>query len=185
MRVGQGAPQRGTEGEAVNAAIDAKSAAAPADKLRLVVIASAAGTVFEWYDFFVYGALATVIAGHFFANLPDAQAFVFTLLTFAAGFVVRPLGALVFGQIGDSQGRKGAFLITIAMMGLATFAIGLLPDYAAIGVWAPALLIFCRVLQGFALGGEYGGRPFTWRSTPRPASAACKRAGFRVPPPSA
>lgn len=130
---------------------------APASKMRQVVIASAAGTVFEWYDFFVYGALASVMSAHFFANLPDAQAFVFTLLTFAVGFVVRPLGALVFGKIGDSTGRKGAFLITITIMGLSTFGIGLLPTAATIGVWAPVLLVAMRVLQGFALGGEYGG----------------------------
>jgi predicted MFS family arabinose efflux permease len=126
-------------------------------KMRQVVAASAAGTVFEWYDFFVYGALASVIAPIFFAGLPDAQAFVFTLLTFAVGFVVRPLGALVFGKVGDSTGRKGAFLITITIMGLATFAIGLLPTAESIGIWAPILLVTCRVLQGFALGGEYGG----------------------------
>ncbi len=126
-------------------------------KLARVVAASAAGTVFEWYDFFVYGALASIMAPHFFADLPDAQAFVFTLLTFAVGFIVRPVGALVFGKIGDSTGRKGAFLITITLMGLATFAIGLLPTAATIGVWAPILLVSCRVLQGFALGGEYGG----------------------------
>jgi MFS family permease len=126
-------------------------------KLRQVVAASAAGTVFEWYDFFVYGALASVMSAHFFAGLPDAQAFVFTLLTFAVGFIVRPLGALVFGKIGDSTGRKGAFLITITIMGLATFAIGLLPTAEQIGVWAPILLVTMRVLQGFALGGEYGG----------------------------
>jgi Sugar (and other) transporter len=126
-------------------------------KMRQVVAASAAGTVFEWYDFFVYGALASVISPIFFAGLPDAQAFVFTLLTFAVGFVVRPLGALVFGKIGDSAGRKGAFLITITIMGIATFAIGLLPTAEQVGVWAPILLVTCRVLQGFALGGEYGG----------------------------
>lgn len=126
-------------------------------KLRQVVAASAAGTVFEWYDFFVYGALASVMAPLFFAGLPDAQAFVFTLLTFAVGFIVRPLGALVFGKIGDSVGRKRAFLITITIMGLATFAIGLLPTAQQIGVWAPVLLVAMRVLQGFALGGEYGG----------------------------
>jgi predicted MFS family arabinose efflux permease len=126
-------------------------------KMRQVVAASAAGTVFEWYDFFVYGALASVISPIFFAGLPDAQAFVFTLLTFAVGFIVRPIGALVFGKIGDSTGRKGAFLITITIMGLATFAIGLLPTAAQVGVWAPVLLVSCRVLQGFALGGEYGG----------------------------
>lgn len=127
------------------------------EKMRQVVAASAAGTVFEWYDFFVYGALASVISPIFFAGLPDAQAFVFTLLTFAVGFVVRPLGALVFGKIGDSTGRKGAFLITITIMGVATFAIGLLPTAESIGIWAPILLVTCRVLQGFALGGEYGG----------------------------
>jgi MFS family permease len=126
-------------------------------KMRLVVAASAAGTVFEWYDFFVYGALASVIAPLFFAGLPDAQAFVFTLLTFAVGFVVRPLGALVFGKMGDSIGRKATFLVTITLMGLATFAIGLLPTAQEIGVWAPVALVACRVIQGFALGGEYGG----------------------------
>ena len=126
-------------------------------KLRQVVAASAAGTVFEWYDFFVYGALASVMAPLFFAGLPDAQAFVFTLLTFAVGFIVRPIGALVFGKIGDSTGRKGAFLITITIMGVATFAIGILPTAEQIGIWAPILLVAMRVLQGFALGGEYGG----------------------------
>ncbi|MCX7356634.1 MAG: MFS transporter [Alphaproteobacteria bacterium] len=126
-------------------------------KMRQVVLASAAGTVFEWYDFFVYGALASVISPIFFKGLPDAQAFVFTLLTFAVGFVVRPLGALVFGKIGDSAGRKGAFLITITIMGVATFAVGLLPTAEQVGIWAPILLVTCRVLQGFALGGEYGG----------------------------
>jgi MFS family permease len=126
-------------------------------KMRQVVAASAAGTVFEWYDFFVYAVIADVIRANFFTGLPDAQAFVFTLLTFAVGFIVRPIGALVFGKIGDSTGRKGAFLITITMMGLATFAIGVLPTAEDIGVWAPILLVTCRVLQGFALGGEYGG----------------------------
>jgi len=126
-------------------------------KLRQVVAASAAGTVFEWYDFFVYGALASVMAPLFFAGLPDAQAFVFTLLTFAVGFIVRPIGALVFGKIGDSTGRKGAFLTTILIMGFSTFAIGLLPTAETIGIWAPVLLVTLRVLQGFALGGEYGG----------------------------
>ena len=133
--------------------------AEPADQstIRRVITASAVGTLFEWYDFFVYGALASVINVHFAAGLPDTQAFVFILLTFALGFLTRPLGALVFGKIGDSTGRKGAFLITITLMGLATFAIGLLPTAAQIGIWAPVLLITCRVLQGFALGGEYGG----------------------------
>ncbi|MGE0830073.1 MAG: MFS transporter [Hyphomonadaceae bacterium] len=126
-------------------------------KMRQVIAASTAGTVFEWYDFFVYATLASVINQHFAAGLPDAQAFIFILLTFAVGFIVRPLGALVFGKIGDSTGRKGAFLITIVLMGGATFAIGLLPTSAEIGIWAPILLVVCRILQGFALGGEYGG----------------------------
>lgn len=126
-------------------------------KLRQVVLASSAGTIFEWYDFFVYGAVATIMTPLFVRGLPDAQAFVFILLTFALGFITRPFGALVFGKIGDSTGRKGAFLITITLMGLATFAIGLLPTADTIGIWAPILLITCRVLQGFALGGEYGG----------------------------
>jgi predicted MFS family arabinose efflux permease len=126
-------------------------------KMRQVVAASSAGTVFEWYDFFVYAVIADVIRANFFTGLPDAQAFVFTLLTFAVGFIFRPVGALVFGKIGDSTGRKGAFLITITIMGLSTFAIGLLPTAAEIGVWAPILLVSLRVLQGFALGGEYGG----------------------------
>ncbi|MBX3428114.1 MAG: MFS transporter [Hyphomonadaceae bacterium] len=126
-------------------------------KMRQVVAASAAGTVFEWYDFFVYGAVASVMTPQFVTGLPDAQAFIFILLTFAIGFIVRPLGALVFGKIGDSTGRKGAFLITITIMGMATFAIGVLPTAAQIGGWAAVLLLTMRVLQGFALGGEYGG----------------------------
>jgi MFS family permease len=129
----------------------------PPQKLRLVVAASAAGTIFEWYDFFIYGALASIMARHFFAGLPDAQALIFSLLTFSVGLVVRPIGALVFGKIGDSEGRKGAFLITIVIMGAATVAIGLLPTAQQIGPMAAALLVGCRVLQGFALGGEYGG----------------------------
>lgn len=129
----------------------------PPQKLRLVVAASAAGTIFEWYDFFIYGALASIMAKHFFAGLPDAQALIFSLLTFSVGLVVRPIGALVFGKVGDSQGRKGAFLVTIVIMGVATVAIGLLPTAAQIGPMAATLLIGCRILQGFALGGEYGG----------------------------
>ncbi|MBY0421564.1 MAG: MFS transporter [Parvularculaceae bacterium] len=127
------------------------------ERMRTVVAASAAGTIFEWYDFFIYGALATIMAKHFFANLPDAQALIFSLLTFSVGFIVRPVGALVFGKIGDSRGRKGAFLATIVIMGAATVGIGLLPTYEQIGPMAAALLVVCRVAQGFALGGEYGG----------------------------
>ncbi len=125
--------------------------------LRTVVTASAAGTAFEWYDFFVFGALATVIARHFFADAGETVAYIMALLTFGLGFVVRPLGALVFGWFGDRTGRKTTFLVTITLMGVATVAIGLLPDYGQIGVAAPILLLIMRMLQGFALGGEYGG----------------------------
>jgi MFS family permease len=125
--------------------------------MGLVVAASAAGTVFEWYDFFIFGSLAAIIAKHFFTGVSDAQAYLFALLTFAAGFAARPFGALVFGRIGDVVGRKRAFLVTITMMGLATFAVAFLPDHAAIGAAAPLALVLIRVLQGFAIGGEYGG----------------------------
>ena len=125
--------------------------------LRTVVVASAAGTAFEWYDFFVFGSLATVIARHFFADAGETVAYILALLTFGLGFIVRPLGALVFGWFGDRTGRKTTFLVTITLMGVATVAIGLLPDYGQIGLAAPILLLIMRVLQGFALGGEYGG----------------------------
>src|SRR5262245_51965949 len=126
-------------------------------RMGLVLTASAAGTVFEWYDFFVFGSLTAIIAKHFYAGAGDTQSYILTLMTFAAGFLVRPFGALVFGHIGDRTGRKRAFLVTITIMGLATFTMGLLPGYAAIGVLAPATLVAMRVLQGFAVGGEYGG----------------------------
>ncbi|MGQ0741349.1 MAG: MFS transporter [Alphaproteobacteria bacterium] len=126
-------------------------------KLRLVISASTAGTVFEWYDFFIFGALAPVIAKQFFAGVNETAAFIFALLTFGVGFAVRPIGALVFGRIGDRIGRKYAFLATITIMGLATFAVGLLPAYESAGIYAPLLLISMRMLQGFAIGGEYGG----------------------------
>lgn len=129
----------------------------PEPGLRTVVAASATGTAFEWYDFFVFGALATVIARHFFADAGETVAYILALLTFGLGFVVRPLGALVFGWFGDRTGRKTTFLVTITLMGVATVAIGLLPDYDQIGIAAPILLLVMRMLQGFALGGEYGG----------------------------
>ena len=135
----------------------AKDTARREPGLRTVVTASAAGTAFEWYDFFVFGALATVIARHFFADAGETVAYIMALLTFGLGFVVRPLGALVFGWFGDRTGRKTTFLVTITLMGLATVAIGLLPDYSQIGIAAPILLLVMRMLQGFALGGEYGG----------------------------
>jgi MFS family permease len=134
------------------------SASAPtAKEERRVILASSLGTVFEWYDFYLYGSLAAVISKQFFSGANETAAFVFALLAFAAGFAVRPFGALVFGRVGDMVGRKYTFLITIVIMGGATFAVGLLPGYASIGAAAPAILIGLRLLQGLALGGEYGG----------------------------
>src|SRR5262245_762707 len=124
---------------------------------KLVIGASSLGTVFEWYDFYLYGSLATYISAHFFSNVNETTAFIFALAAFAAGFAVRPFGALVFGRIGDLVGRKNTFLITMAIMGLSTFVVGLLPGYTQIGVVAPILLVLMRLLQGLALGGEYGG----------------------------
>src|SRR6476646_8258162 len=126
-------------------------------KMALVVAASSAGTVFEWYDFFIYGSVAPIIARHFFAAAGETQGYILTLLTFAAGFFARPFGAIFFGRLGDRTGRKRTFLVTITVMGLATFLAGLLPDASAIGLAAPWLLVALRVAQGFAIGGEYGG----------------------------
>ena len=134
----------------------AKAAPKPAS-LRTVVAASSAGTTFEWYDFFVFGSLTQVISKTFFSGLPETAGYIAALALFGAGFAFRPLGALVFGRIGDRSGRKGAFLVTVVLMGGATCAIGLLPTYAQAGIIAPALLVLMRILQGFALGGEYGG----------------------------
>lgn len=125
--------------------------------LRTVVGASAAGTTFEWYDFFVFGSLTTVISKVFFTGLPETAGYIAALALFGAGFFFRPVGALVFGRIGDKVGRKGAFLFTVVLMGVATVAIGLLPTYSQAGLISPALLVLMRILQGFALGGEYGG----------------------------
>jgi len=124
---------------------------------KKVIFASSLGTVFEWYDFYLYGSLAAIIAKQFFAGLDPTSAFIFALLAFAAGFIVRPFGALVFGRLGDMIGRKYTFLVTILIMGLSTFIVGVLPNYASIGVAAPVILIALRLLQGLALGGEYGG----------------------------
>ena len=122
-----------------------------------VIFASSLGTVFEWYDFYLYGSLAAIIAKQFFSGLDEGSAFIFALLAFAAGFIVRPFGALVFGRLGDMMGRKYTFLVTMLIMGLSTFIVGILPNYASIGVAAPVMLIALRMLQGLAMGGEYGG----------------------------
>ncbi|PJI38796.1 MAG: MFS transporter [Ferrovibrio sp.] len=124
---------------------------------KRVILASSAGTIFEWYDFYLYGSLAAMIGAHFFSAFPEATRNVFALLAFAAGFLVRPFGALVFGRLGDIVGRKYTFLMTILIMGSSTFLVGLLPGYATIGWAAPIILIALRMLQGLALGGEYGG----------------------------
>lgn len=124
---------------------------------KLVIAASSLGTVFEWYDFYLYGLLATYISAQFFSGVNETTGFIFALGAFAAGFAVRPFGALVFGRIGDMVGRKNTFLVTMGLMGLATFSVGLLPSYTTIGVAAPIILIGLRLLQGLAMGGEYGG----------------------------
>ncbi len=124
---------------------------------KKILFAASLGTVFEWYDFFLYGALAAFIARHFFAQADPATGLIFALLAFAAGFIVRPFGALVFGRLGDMIGRKYTFLATILIMGISTFGVGLLPTYDSIGIAAPIILITLRLLQGLALGGEYGG----------------------------
>ncbi|NBS72659.1 MAG: MFS transporter [Betaproteobacteria bacterium] len=124
---------------------------------KKVIFASSLGTVFEWYDFYLYGSLAAIIAKQFFSGLDAGSAFIFALLAFAAGFIVRPFGAIFFGRLGDMIGRKYTFLVTILIMGLSTFIVGILPTYASIGVAAPVILIALRLLQGLALGGEYGG----------------------------
>lgn len=124
---------------------------------RKVIFASSLGTVFEWYDFYLYGSLAEIISKQFFSGVNERAAFIFALMAFAAGFAVRPLGAIVFGRLGDMVGRKYTFLVTMLIMGLSTFIVGLLPSYAIIGIAAPIILIALRLLQGLALGGEYGG----------------------------
>lgn len=122
-----------------------------------VILASSLGTVFEWYDFYLYGLLATIISAQFFSGVNETTAFILALAAFAAGFAVRPFGALVFGRIGDLVGRKNTFLVTMGIMGASTFAVGLLPNYASVGVAAPLMLVGLRLLQGLALGGQYGG----------------------------
>ena len=124
---------------------------------KKVMIGSCVGTLFEWYDFMVFGSLAPVIAKQFFARADPTMGLIFALLTFAAGFLVRPIGALVFGRLGDLVGRKYTFLVTIVIMGFATFLIGLVPNFDTIGLAAPIILVGLRLIQGLAVGGEYGG----------------------------
>ncbi|HMO75163.1 MAG TPA: MFS transporter [Sphingopyxis sp.] len=124
---------------------------------RRVIIGSSLGTVFEWYDFYLYGLLASALSYHFFSGVNETTGFILALMAFAAGFAVRPFGALVFGRVGDIVGRKNTFLVTMAIMGLSTFAVGFLPGYDTIGIAAPVILMILRLLQGLAIGGEYGG----------------------------
>jgi MFS family permease len=138
-------------------AADGMQTAENAAGLRTVVAASSLGATFEWYDFFVFGSLTQVVSKTFFSGLNETAGYIAALALFGVGFAFRPIGALAFGRIGDRVGRKGAFLITVVLMGGATVAIGLLPSYATAGVIAPILLLAMRILQGFALGGEYGG----------------------------
>jgi MFS family permease len=136
----------------------AKELSSPIPKgLKQVILASSVGTLIEWYDFYIYGAMSTIIASQFFPQDNPTAAFLATLATFAAGFIVRPFGALVFGRLGDLAGRKYTFLVTLLLMGGSTFAIGLVPSYSQIGMAAPLIILILRLLQGLALGGEYGG----------------------------
>jgi MFS family permease len=138
-------------------AADASTERTAGQRTRLVIAASSVGTIFEWYDFYLYGLLATILSVQFFSGVNETTGFILALAAFAAGFAVRPFGAVVFGRIGDLVGRKNTFLVTMAIMGLSTFLVGLLPSYASIGIGAPVLLVTLRLLQGLALGGEYGG----------------------------
>ncbi|HEY0705821.1 MAG TPA: MFS transporter [Polyangia bacterium] len=143
---------------ATEATIDGAAATVPMTPAeRRVIFASSLGTVFEWYDFYLYGSLALYISRHFFSGVNETADFIFALLAFAAGFAVRPFGALVFGRLGDLVGRKHTFLVTIVIMGASTFGVGLLPGYKTLGIVSPFILIVLRLLQGLALGGEYGG----------------------------
>jgi len=145
------------EGRLASAANSDEASARPRQSDRLVILASSLGTIFEWYDFYLYGLLAAIISAQFFSGVNETTGFIFALAAFAAGFAVRPFGAILFGRIGDLVGRKYTFLVTMGIMGLSTFAVGLLPSYAGAGVVAPILLVALRLLQGLALGGEYGG----------------------------
>ncbi len=152
---------------------------------KKVIFASSLGTVFEWYDFYLYGSLSAVIAAQFFSGVNPTAGFIFALMAFAAGFAVRPFGALVFGRLGDMIGRKYTFLVTILIMGLSTFIVGVLPNYATIGIAAPVILIGLRLLQALRSAASMAAPPPTWPSTPRTANAAPTRPGSRRRPPSA
>ena len=168
------------------AATDSAGGAHQVDrKDRLVILASSVGTVIEWYDFYLYGSLAAIITAQFFSGVNATTGYIFALLAFAAGFAVRPFGAIVFGRLGDLWGRKNTFLVTMTLMGISTFVVGLLPGYDQIGVAAPVGLIVMRLIQGLALGGEYGGAATYVAEPPRPASAGSTRAGSRRRRPSA
>src|SRR5437588_10974880 len=138
-------------------AVGSERSGAMTSEQRMVIFASSLGTVFEWYDFYIYGTLGVFLAKYFFSNVPANVGLIFALLPFAAGFAVRPFGALIFGRIGDMIGRKYTFLVTMSLMGIGTFFIGVLPGYASWGILAPIVLIGLRLVQGLALGGEYGG----------------------------
>jgi MFS family permease len=138
-------------------AVNAPRTGGMTSEQRLVIFASSLGTVFEWYDFYIYGTLGVFLAKYFFSNVPPNVGFIFALLAFAAGFAVRPFGALIFGRLGDMIGRKYTFLVTMSLMGIGTFFIGVLPGFATWGIMAPVVLIALRLVQGLALGGEYGG----------------------------
>ncbi|HSM11154.1 MAG TPA: MFS transporter [Lysobacter sp.] len=142
---------------AINPPIPVAPAAVLTQSHKKVILASSLGTVFEWYDFYLYGSLAAIIAAQFFSGVNETTGFIFALLAFAAGFAVRPFGAIVFGRMGDMVGRKHTFLVTIVIMGISTFLVGVLPNYASMGIAAPIILVALRLLQGLALGGEYGG----------------------------
>ena len=144
-----------------------------------VIAASSLGTIFEWYDFYLYGLLATVITAQFFSGVNETTGFILALGAFAAGFAVRPLGAVVFGRIGDLVGRKNTFLVTMGIMGVSTFLVGLLPSYASFGVAAPVALVTLRLLQGSPSAANMAAPPPTSPSMRRPAAAASTRAGSR------
>src|ERR1700759_3926789 len=138
-------------------AMNVSGEGAAGQRTALVIGASSLGTVFEWYDFYLYGLVTAVISANFFSGVNEVTGYIFALAAFAAGFAVRPFGALVFGRLGDLVGRKHTFLITMGIMGGSTFLVGCLPTYKTAGVLAPILLLLLRLLQGLALGGEYGG----------------------------